>query len=765
MDQPLPPTDRDVLSSVREGARATLHLRHMETDRVGLLRVDRAGRILEANDLALFLAGGPLLGREIAKVFESAPQDGGINRFLPHLRETSRCRLRRLALPEGTFVWTLVPFEAGSAPVRVRLRMEADALAGLRAEDGEDLLPLLAADEDRRLAHLARRAGDAPFEAVLRHADGERALHLRFDVSRDGMRAGVLRLAPYDGLGDRLAMVSEIWRHVRDVVIVTDVGPSFGRDFRILFASPAVEAATGWSPAELMGRSPKIFQGPRTCPEAVARIREAIRTWSAIEIELLNYRKDGTPFRVELSIAPVADRTGWFTHWIALQRDVTRRHERLERAEAAARRDALTGLGNRRHADVEIPRMIARSRDAGERLGIVRLDLDRFKAINDAHGHAAGDLTLAEAGRRLAQAVRRGDLAVRLGGDEFLAVCGGLSSREDLDALARRIQEAVDGPVPGTAVMLRTSVGAALFPDDGRDMEALLGAADEALYLAKETGRGRVAVFSPAQAEVLAARRALLAELPQAIGGGEIEAFLQPQICAGSGAVIGAEALARWRHPSRGLLAPGAFLDAAVRGGLAADLDEAVARSAFRAVAAWKAAGAWSGRISINLSDASFARPGIARRILALAADVGLEGTDVAVEVLEEACIGRGGARVVDVLAELRAAGLRIDLDDFGTGHASLTHLTVLPIDRVKLHRSFVVGADRDPRSAALLEGLVGMLRRMDIGVTAEGIETEAQAERLRALGCQTFQGFLYAPPMDAAAFAAWRAVRGVPSR
>jgi predicted signal transduction protein with EAL and GGDEF domain len=313
--------------------------------------------------------------------------------------------------------------------------------------------------------------------------------------------------------------------------------------------------------------------------------------------------------------------------------------------------------------------------------------------------------------------------------------------------------------------MLRTSVGAALFPDDGRDMEALLGAADEALYQAKEAGRGRVAVFSPVQAAALAARRATLAELPQAIGGGEIEAFLQPQICAESGAVLGAEALARWRHPSRGLLAPGAFLEAAVRGGLAADLDEAVARSAFRAVAAWKAAGVWSGRISINLSDASFARPGIARRVLALAADAGLEGADVAVEVVEEACIGRGGERVVDVLAEMRAAGLRIDLDDFGTGHASLTHLAVLPIDRVKIDRSFVVGADRDPRSAALLEGLVGMLRRLDVGITAEGIETEAQAERLRALGCQAFQGFLYARPMDAAAFAAWRAAHGAAGR
>jgi diguanylate cyclase (GGDEF)-like protein/PAS domain S-box-containing protein len=645
------------------------------------------------------------------------------------------------------------------------MRMESGALAGLQAEDGENLLPLLALGEDRRLAHLARRAGDAPFEAVLRHADGEQALHLRFDVSRDGLRAGILRLAPYDGLGDRLAMVSEIWRHVRDTVIVTDVGPSLGRDLRILFASPAVEAATGWSPAELMGRSPKIFQGPRTCPEAVGRLREAIRTWSPIEVELLNYRKDGTPFRVELSLAPVADRTGWFTHWIALQRDVTKRHERLEGAETAARRDALTGLGNRHHADVEIPRLIARSGDAGERLGIVRLDLDRFKAINDAHGHAAGDLALAEAGRRLAQAVRHDDMTIRLGGDEFLAVCGGLSSREDLEALAIRIQEAVKGPVPGTSVMLRTSIGAALFPDDGRDMEALLSAADEALYQAKEAGRGRVAVFSPVQAAALANRRATLADLPQAIGGGEIEAFLQPQICAESGAVLGAEALARWRHPSRGLLAPSAFLDAAVRGGLAADLDEAVARSAFHAVAAWKAAGVWSGRISINLSDASFARPGIARRVLALATDAGLEGTDVAVEVVEEACIGRGGERVVDILAEMRAAGLRIDLDDFGTGHASLTHLAVLPIDRVKLDRRFVVGADRDFRSAALLEGLVGMLRRLDVGITAEGIETEAQAERLRALGCQAFQGFLYARPMDAATFAAWRAGHGVAGR
>lgn len=756
MGQPTHPTP----PGPREGARATLHLRHMETDQVGLLRTDAAGRVLEANDLALALAGGPLLGRDIASLFETAPRDGAVVRFAKALREAPRCRARRLDLPEGTVVWTLVPFEASGLPGRAFLGVEGGEVSGLRTEDGEDLLPLLARGEAARLAHLARRAGEAPFEAVLRHADGAQTLHLRLGSAVEGRRPALLRLAPHDALGDRLAMVSEIWRHVRDAVVVTDVGPAHGEELRILFASPAVEAATGWTPAELMGRSPKVFQGPRTCPQALARIRDAIRTWSPVEVELTNYRKDGTPFRVELSIAPVADRTGWFTHWIALQRDVTASRERLEGAEAAARRDALTGLGNRRLADIDMPRLIARAGDAGERLGVVRLDLDRFKAINDAHGHAAGDLALAEAGRRLVAAVRHDDLTVRLGGDEFLAVCAGLSGREELEALAGRVQAAVEGLVEGTSVVLRTSVGAALFPDDGRDMEALLGAADEALYRAKDAGRGRVAVFSPEQAAALAARRATMAELPQAIGSGEIEAFLQPQICARAGAVVGAEALARWRHPARGILAPGLFLDAAVRGGLAADLDEAVARSAFRAVAAWKAAGAWSGRVAINLSDASFARPGIAGRILALAHAAGLEGRDVAVEVVEEACIGRGGERVVDVLEEMRAAGMRVDLDDFGTGHASLTHLATLPIDRVKLDRSFVVGADRCPRAAALLEGLAGMLRRMEIGITAEGVETEAQAERLRALGCGTFQGFLYARPMASADFAAWRAAR-----
>jgi diguanylate cyclase (GGDEF)-like protein len=243
-----------------------------------------------------------------------------------------------------------------------------------------------------------------------------------------------------------------------------------------------------------MGRSPKIFQGPRTCPAAVERLREALRTWSAVELELLNYRKDGTPFRVELSRAPVADRTGWFTHRIALQRDVTKRHERLEVAETAARRVALTSLGNRRYADVEFPCLIARSGDAGERLGIVRLDLDRFKAINDARGPCC---RRPGPGRRLKQAVRHNDMTIRLSGDEFPVVCGGLASREDLDALARRIQEAVEGSVPGTAVMLRVSVGGALFPNDGWNMEALLAAADEALYQAKKAGRGRVAVFFP----------------------------------------------------------------------------------------------------------------------------------------------------------------------------------------------------------------------------------------------------------------------------
>lgn len=619
-------------------------------------------------------------------------------------------------------------------------------------------------------------------------AAGVRPLRLKFALARDGEDQRMVQLtarhhafedgvlfegqisdAPHDSqLEARLHLLEAVASNANDAIVITEAEPLDLPGPRIIYVNEGIRRHTGYNPAQLIGRTPRILQGPATDFRDAARLGAALRRWERATVQLLNYRADGSTFWNEISIAPVADETGWWTHWISVQRDVTERRAASDRIAYLAQHDPLTGLANRRLATARMAGSLDGARSGGDSCAAIRIDLDRFKLINDTFGHAAGDAVLAETGRRLRGAVRPGDTVARVGGDEFLAILPGLTGREALAAAAERIRSATTGVVlwENRQIAVAASVGAALFPDDAGDAEGLLAAADISLYRAKQSGRGRAHIFSADLRQETETRRELGEALRQGLDRHEFEPFFQPQVSLTDRRLIGLEALARWRHPTRGIVPPGDFLPIAIEAGVMETIDERMAEMVLRAASGWQSQGLDFGRVSINLSAEAFGRQALVQDLQNLLARYRLPPQCLVVEMVESVFIGNHAPEVANRLRQLRRAGIAVDLDDFGTGYASLTHLRTFSVDRIKLDRSFVSEIGVDPDDEIIVGAVVRLTKSLGLTCIAEGVETEEQVSFLRALGCDEGQGYLFAKPMDEADMTRWlKDGNGAPAR
>lgn len=662
---------------------------------------------------------------------------------------------------------------AANRPRELRLLLRPDAtLKGGNAASGAWLETL----PRRELAHLAHAcAAAAAGKTLLVHtvaltaSDGttcEVALTGAPEVQPEGVlfTCQVKDDAAHLALMNRLRLLETVSVQAWDGIIITEAEPLDRPGPRILYANEALRRQTGHRPEDLLGKSPRVLQGPGTDPEAIANLGAALRRWEPVTTQLLNYRVDGSTFWNELSIVPVADDTGWYTHWIAVQRDVTERQAAAARITFLAEHDELTGLANRNSMQAMIASTLAGARRDGVHCGAIRLDLDRFKQVNDTWGHAAGDALLAATGQRLRGCLRSGDLAIRVGGDEFLVVLPRLPNRAALDTAAARILEAVAQPVAfeGREIPVSSSIGAALFPEDAEQVDTLLAAADTALYRAKRLGRGRIDVFSPAMRAELEGRRHIAEALRHGIARQEFSVYYQPQLRVSDGHLVGLEALLRWHHPERGVLRPGEFLDVAEECGLLAPLSDLALEQAVMAARRWLDAGVEFGRLAVNLAAPQVVRATLAADIQALLTRHDVPADRLVVELVESVFIGANSSQVAETLRALRQAGVSIDLDDFGTGYASLTHLRAFPVDRLKLDRSFVADIGHDTNDELIVGAVVKLAHSLGLTCIAEGVETEAQLAFLARLGCDEVQGFLFAQPMDEAALLAW--LRGPPA-
>ena len=503
---------------------------------------------------------------------------------------------------------------------------------------------------------------------------------------------------------------------------------------------------------------------PGDLADLVAALERSARTLEPVEMDL-RIRDDAGTLRWGRSISrPSADRHGR-PIWDGILLDVTEEKRQRERVEYLARHDPLTGLLNRHGLHEQLGPLLARAARQQQRLGFCLFDLDGFKEINDSYGHSVGDTVLQALGARLRGALREEDLKARLGGDEFLLVQLDAGDRGALEHACHRVLETLSELVEcdGHRLQPAVSMGVSVYPDDGDNTDALLAAADQALYAAKTRERGNLVFHGPGLGHVSQRGRLEMGrDLARAIEAATLEAHYQPQIDSASDRVVGVEALARWHHPERGWIPPGEFVPLAEHAGRAAALDRAILKRALAEVGGITGRLEGGIRLSVNLSGASVRDARHRRRVAADLRASGVAGEHVELELTETTLAQAIDEDVGRALQEIAATGIGFAIDDFGTGYGSLTYLRNLPIARIKIDRMFVQGAPHHPRDREIVRALVGLAAGLGIGVVAEGVETREQLEAVRAAGCTVCQGFYFAPALPPAELEGFIARHGV---
>jgi len=533
----------------------------------------------------------------------------------------------------------------------------------------------------------------------------------------------------------------------------------------IIYVNPAFERITGYRRGEAIGRNGRFLQGHERDQPSLRALREALAAGTDVSVVLRNYRKDGTPFWNELSVSPVRDAAGRVTHFVGIQNDVT---ERLRQEAELVRRsthDELTDLPNR---SVLLERLRQALRERGRAHGALALllvDLDRFKAINDALGHDAGDEVLFETAARLRGCLGDRDTLARLNGDQFVALLPAREGDAAVNDVAQAMLRAVAEPyqVAGQTVFCTCSVGIAFAGDAQEEPAQLLQCADLAVHAAKRGGRNAAHAYSADMVQRASDRMAMRNALHDAIQRGELHLHYQPQLDVRSQRICGVEALVRWRHPTLGPLAPADFIPLAEETGQIVALGEWVMARACEQHRQWLDRGLIDGPVAVNVSVVQFRRAGFVDRVAEILARTGLPPGRLELELTESVMMERGECSF-EALHRLRALGVRLSIDDFGTGFSSLGYLKRLPIDKIKIDRSFVRDITSDGDDAAITLGIIAMAHHLRMRVIAEGVETPAQLAYLRRHLCDEAQGFHVSAPLPPAALEAFLAAFAPPA-
>jgi diguanylate cyclase (GGDEF)-like protein/PAS domain S-box-containing protein len=523
--------------------------------------------------------------------------------------------------------------------------------------------------------------------------------------------------------------------------------------------SPQAEKIFGWTEADVIGKSVDewhfVYDKDREQVADIAGRLNAHHTARATSLNR-NFRKDGRIIWVEWYNSSLADDSGKVLSVFSLAQDVTTRVLAEERLVHQATHDGLTGLPNRVLLQERLQQAISRARRSGLRVATLFIDLDRFKDVNDTLGHRIGDELLREMSRRLQHAVRETDLLVRLSGDEFMVV---LEQVSDLNAppivagkLLDELRRAVT--IEGHEIHVAGSIGISLFPDDAEDAETLLKNADMAMYRAKESGKNTYQSFTHDMAARGTAMRMLENALRSAIHKNQLVLRYQPKVDMKSGRIIGAEALVRWMHPTRGEVPPSDFIHLAEETGLVHDIGLWVLDAALVELRRWQDAGLSDLTLAVNIAAGQFRASHLAERIHERIRRVGVDARQLEVELTETGLI-RDPDGVGRTLEALRRLGISVAIDDFGTGYSSLSHLKRFPIDTLKIDKSFVADLLNDADNRAIVSAVIALAHALDIAVVAEGVETQDQHDMLARLGCSAFQGFLFSRAIPANDFMA----------
>jgi len=617
--------------------------------------------------------------------------------------------------------------------------------------------PEAAADLARQLASLARTGRYGPYERQHVRHDG-RLVPLRCYgmqvTGRDGRKylwSLIEDITESRQREDRLRLAASVFASSYEGILITDANNV------AVDANPAFSRITGYARDEIIGQSPRLLSSGQQGPEFYAKMWASLQENEFWRGEIWNRRKNGEVYAETLAISTVRDATGKLQNYVGIFSDISQLKAHALELHHLAHYDTLTGLPNRRLLADRLSQGIARARRSGKALAVCYLDLDGFKPINDRYGHAGGDHLLTTITTRLKGVLRADDTLARLGGDEFVILLSDLDQADDCYVVLQRGLAAVRTPVliGETSISVSASIGVTLFPADDVDADTLLRHADQGMYRAKEAGKNRYYVFDPEHDRQLQSRRDYQQRLREALDNEEFVLHYQPKVDLVSGEVVGAEALIRWQHPERGLLLPGEFLHYLDGSELEIALGEWVINEVLRQIAAWDAAGL-ALTVSANVSAGHLLHKAFAERLrLMLARHADVASSSLELEILETAALSDMN-RAVAVVTACRQLGVNFALDDFGSGYSSLTYFRSLPVQTLKIDRSFVRDMLEDPGDLGIVESVVLLAGSFNRAVIAEGVETLEHGAMLVHLGCRLAQGYGIAYPMPAAQLPGW---------
>jgi diguanylate cyclase (GGDEF)-like protein/PAS domain S-box-containing protein len=641
----------------------------------------------------------------------------------------------------------------GMQPAMFALALSAASIVGL-GTGGYVNLAVPGMEHDTLMASLAVTLNFSCVGAMITLTSGTLIKGLSLSLAdvrtfADSLEANQARL---NTLNDELRLTSAAVARLNDMVMIARAVDGPDAQQPIVFANDALLRRTGYARGDIIGQSMRLLHGPDTDPAVVARILDAMARNQPAKAELLNYTSDGVPYWVEMDMVPFSGDGDQASHWVVVGRDITERRNAADAIHQLAFYDVLTGLPNRRLLMERMEAMVGRAHGGRGLCALLYVDLDNFKTVNDARGHATGDALLGSAAARLTRAVRQRDTVARIGGDEFVVLIDGLESdaagatRVAL-AVADKIRAALAQPVEidGQSYHTSASIGVALPLRAGQTAHDLLREADTAMYHAKAAGRDGVALFETAMLADAQRKLTLERDLATALENGELAMHLQLQV-GHDGQPAGAELLMRWQRADGSFVPPDVFIPVAESSGLIVPLGRWVLRQACRAWLALARAG-HPLPLSINVSPLQFRQPDFVAQVRAVLAETGAPPDQLIFEVTEGLLIEDIG-QAIGRMQELAALGIRFSIDDFGTGYSNLAYLKKMPLYELKIDKSFMRDTPHDVNGTAIVQSILAMAGHLGLRVVAEGIETDEQARFLADHGSPYMQGFLFHRPM-----------------
>ncbi|MET0084938.1 MAG: EAL domain-containing protein [Sedimenticola sp.] len=548
---------------------------------------------------------------------------------------------------------------------------------------------------------------------------------------------------------EKLRLAATVFDNTTDGVIITDPQGS------IISINNTCLEITGYTEEDLLGENPRIWKSYRHAPPFYKAMWDSLAQEGHWRGEIWNRRKSGEIFPCWQSISAIYEgNPGKVKHYVSIISDISAIRESEKRFEHLAHHDPLTQLPNRLLFNASLDHALKRAHREKCRVGVMFLDLDNFKPINDGLGHPVGDIVLQSVARRLASQVREKDIVARLGGDEFAILMEDTIDPQGVSDVAGKILSSFEVPFQfdGKELHITATIGISLYPEDGRDVTTLIKNADAAMYRAKERGKNRYCFYTMDLTRTALERLQLENDLRLAIKRDELQVYYQPQYSLADGQLVGAEALLRWKHSELGYVSPIKFIPLAESVGLILSIGEYVLRESCTQMKSWLEAGHALGRIGVNVSGQQIQRGNFVQTVRNILDETGLEPQYLELEITESFIMEQAN-EAITVLEELRNLGVTLAIDDFGTGYSSLNYLKRLPIDKLKIDRSFINDIPHDSNDMAIAKAIIALGKTLQLKVIAEGVETEEQEEFVCIEGCDEVQGYYYSRPIPETEF------------